>query len=232
MTSWVPLEANPELFGAWSAQLGLDTQQSTFHDIFGLDEELLAMVPQPVHAVLCLLPLTPNIEARHRSEDAAYTPPQGADKVLWFEQTIGNACGTIGLLHAIANSPAAESMAPDSPLAQLLRVARGATPAERTKLLESSDALKSAHAATAGQGQTAAPDADDPVNLHFVAFVRGPDGKLWELDGRRRGPIARDVPVDSEAALLPSAAKFVQDYYMRTDPDQVQFNLIALGPAA
>lgn len=88
MTSWVPLEANPELFGAWSAQLGLDTQQSTFHDIFGLDEELLAMVPQPVHAVLCLLPLTPNIEARHRSEDAAYTQPQGADKVLWFEQTV------------------------------------------------------------------------------------------------------------------------------------------------
>lgn len=118
MTSWVPLEANPELFGAWSAQLGLDTQQSTFHDIFGLDEELLAMVPQPVHAVLCLLPLTPNVEARHRTEDAAYTRPQGAEDVLWFQQTvrrctltqIGNACGTIGLLHAIANSPAQEAI--------------------------------------------------------------------------------------------------------------------------
>lgn len=180
------------------------------------------MVPQPVHAVLCLLPLTPNVEARHRTEDAAYTRPQGAEDVLWFQQTvrrctltqIGNACGTIGLLHAIANSPAQEAIQTDSPLAQLLRVARGATPADRTKLLESSDALKSAHAATAGQGQTAAPGADEPVDLHFVAFVRGPDGKLWELDGRRRGPVARDVPVASQAALLPSAAQFVQDYYV------------------
>ena len=46
--AWVPLEANPELFTAWCERLGLDTQRYAFHDVFGLDEELLAMVPQPV----------------------------------------------------------------------------------------------------------------------------------------------------------------------------------------
>ena len=32
-----------------------------FHDVFGLDPELLAMIPQPVLAVLLLFPITNNV---------------------------------------------------------------------------------------------------------------------------------------------------------------------------
>ena len=32
-----------------------------FHDVFGLDPELLAMIPQPVLAVLLLFPITDNV---------------------------------------------------------------------------------------------------------------------------------------------------------------------------
>jgi ubiquitin carboxyl-terminal hydrolase L3 len=34
---------------------------ATFHDVFGLDEDLLAMVPQPVLAVLLLFPITEQV---------------------------------------------------------------------------------------------------------------------------------------------------------------------------
>ncbi|WFC99945.1 ubiquitinyl hydrolase 1 [Malassezia yamatoensis] len=214
MSSWVPLEANPELFHAWSAKLGLDTQECEFYDVYGLDEELLSMVPQPVHAVLLLFPLSPKIEERHRSEDETYAESLLASEILWFKQTIGNACGTIGLLHAIANSPANTCILPDTPLAHLLDQARKTTPEHRTMLLQDSTALKSAHAAIAGEGQTVAPEAQDPVNLHFVAFVRGSKGQLWELDGRRKGPVERPMHVPHATDLLRVVAQFVQTYYV------------------
>ena len=225
--AWVPLEANPELFTAWCERLGLDTQRYAFHDVFGLDEELLAMVPQPVQAVLFLFPITPDVERRREVEDAVTEAPPHSE-LLWFKQTIGNACGTIGLLHAVANSAAADAVRADMPLAHLLAQARTLSPEARTQLLADSEALRAAHAATAQEGQTAAPDAHADVDLHFVALVRGPHGELVELDGRRRGPVERGSCGES---LLQSAAHFVQQHYMAADPDQVHFNLIALGPA-
>ncbi len=40
----------------------------------------------------------------------------------------------------------------------------------------------------AQQGATAAPAADEEVDLHFIAFVQR-EGSLYELDGRKAGPI-------------------------------------------
>ncbi|WFD21835.1 ubiquitinyl hydrolase 1 [Malassezia equina] len=222
---WVPLEANPALFSEWCAALGLDRTKYAFHDVFGLDEELLAMVPAPVEAVLFLFPLTPATEAEREQEKAA-----SDDHLLWFKQTIGNACGTIGLLHAVANSRARAALQAGSPLATLLDKAPSLTPEERTRVIAESHDLQQTHASLAAQGQSEAPAADEDVDLHFVAFVRSASGALIELDGRRSGPIVRatDVP---EKGLLSATAHFVQSHYMARNPDAVQFNLIALGPA-
>lgn len=89
--AWVPLEANPELFAHWCATLGLDTSKYTFHDVLGTDDELLAMVPQPAHAVLFLFPITPAVEARRNAEDASAPAPSDTQDVLWFKQTVRHA---------------------------------------------------------------------------------------------------------------------------------------------
>jgi len=225
MSPWVPLEANPELFSEWCAALGLDRTKYAFHDVFGLDEELLAMVPAPVEAVLFLYPLTPATEAERGHEDVA----PDAD-LLWFKQTIGNACGTIGLLHAVANSRARAALSTGSPLATLLDKAQSLAPEARTRLIAESHALQQTHASLAAQGQSEAPAADEDVDLHFVAFVRSASGSLIELDGRRLGPIVRAAHVP-EGGLLSATAHFVQTHYMARHPDAVHFNLIALGPA-
>jgi Ubiquitin carboxyl-terminal hydrolase, family 1 len=43
--------------------------------------------------------------------------------------------------------------------------------------------------AAANEGQTKPPALDEVVALHFAALVER-DGQLWELDGRKSGPVS------------------------------------------
>lgn len=128
---------------------------------------------------------------------------------------IGNACGTIGLLHSIANSSARKTIASDSPFGQLLHEALKLNAEERAAYLQTSKSLAQAHTSAASSGQTAAPPAEDRVDLHFVSYVRDPRTKhLFELDGRRKGPVDRGSVVESQEDLLKVATTWVKDNYV------------------
>jgi ubiquitin carboxyl-terminal hydrolase L3 len=95
--------------------------------------------------------------------------------------------------------------------------------------------LESAHAAAATAGDTSAPAADDSVDLHFVCFVKASDGHLWELDGRRKGPLDRgQIPQDgdvlSEEALTLGPRAFIRREANSGGQD-LRFSLIALVPS-
>ena len=81
-----------------------------FHDIYSIDDpELLAFVPRPVHAVLLVFPCSETYEKYRRDEDESKEEYQGSgpdEEVMWYKQTIGNACGLIGVLHGISNGGA------------------------------------------------------------------------------------------------------------------------------
>lgn len=153
---------------------------------------------------------------------------------MWFKQTIRNACGLIGLLHAVSNGEPRKHVTPGSDLDGLLREAEGLDPLARADLLYDSKALESAHADAARLGDTEAPGAEDSVDLHFVAFVKGGDGKLWELDGRRKGPLERgslgeDEDALSDRALDLGARRFLKVEAAGGNPD-LRFSLVSLGP--
>lgn len=231
MQHWVPLESDPDVFNVYASKLGLPPSWG-FHDVYGLDADLLAMVPQPVGALILIFPLTPQIEHALAETDAP--PAMDDDSVLWLKQTIPNACGTIAMLHAVANSPARDALAPEAPLAALLAAAQRVSPSKRPDALEASTALATAHAEAAQRGQTQAPDATDPVDLHFIALVRDPAEKvLVQLDGRLKGPVRHpDVPVPTQDDLLPAAARWIQDTMLKPFPAETNLNLIALAPNA
>ncbi len=113
-----------------------------FHDVLGLDEELLMMLPQPVQAMVLLFPSTDAVRSGRTKEDAV---PPSAPFFLWQGQALGNACGTIASIHAVANSAAGEQLTPGGPLATFLAKTAGMHPAERGLALD---------AAQASQGQT------------------------------------------------------------------------------
>jgi len=229
ISRWIPLEANPEIFSSWASRAGLVTAHADFYDVYGLDPELLMMVPTPVKAVVFLFPISETTEAKRREEDEQIrvgSQTETDPTVLFIKQTIPNACGTIGLLHALANSDV--TIAPESPLAKFIEQAIPLTPEKRADLLANTELFASIHASTASTGQSSVP-ANMETDFHFCAFVQAPRSsdkelRLIELDGRRAGPVDRGPSTE----LLADVVRFVRENYI-TGSTSLNFSLIALA---
>lgn len=101
-----PLESDPAIFTELSHLLG-SPASLIFEDVLSLDEA--ERLPHPALALVLVLPTTAVYEKRKQHEDALYDVCPQADleeDVVWFKQTINNACGLYALLHALANSEA------------------------------------------------------------------------------------------------------------------------------
>ena len=219
-------------------KLGLSPNLA-FHDVYSLtDPSLLSFLPRPAHALLLVFPVTETYESHRRSEDAELPIYDGAgpgEKVMWFKQTIRNACGLIGLLHCVSNGYASSQIQAGSELDRLLQKAKLLKPDDRAELLYQNQELESAHAEAAKKGDSAAPDAEDVVNLHFVAIVRGSDGELWELDGRRKGPLLRGTLAEGDDVLSERALQLGVNSFLKREEEagggELRFSIVMLGEA-
>ena len=205
---WSMLENNPAVMNQLASALGLDSSLA-FHDVYSLtDPDLVAFLPRPVLALLVIIPLTPTWHEARTAEDkdkAEYTGKGEQEPVIWFKQTIGHACGSIGLVHALLNSDASKYIRPGSTLDQIRKEALPKGMVERAKVLEDSDAFEKAHADAQKLGDTAAVGPEGNNGQHFVAFVKAKDGHLWELEGNRKGPLDRGPLKEDEDLLSPAA---------------------------
>jgi ubiquitin carboxyl-terminal hydrolase L3 len=102
---FTPLESNPEIFTSLIHTLGVSPSLE-FQDVLSLDDaDLLAFLPRPAHALILVFPTTDAYETRVEKEDSLLTPYEAGD-VVFFKQTINNACGLYAVLHAICNGSA------------------------------------------------------------------------------------------------------------------------------
>lgn len=167
--------------------------------------------------------------------------PRRSDKVYYTKQTVGNACGTVGLIHAAANvstfTGGDVEMVPgrcaggawlsfavgfDVPCCVRVFVAGSffdkfltrtltMTADECAVALEEDDEIEVAHEEVAQEGQS---EVVADVQTHFVAFVQQ-EGHLYELDGRKATPINHGAT--SDASFLKDAVAVVKQF-MERDP--------------
>lgn len=232
-------ENNPEVMTSLIHELGMSPTVA-FHDVYSLDDDsLLAFVPRPAYALLLVFPVNAAYESNRITEDSSrpvYSGSGPGEEVLWYKQTIANACGLIGLLHAASNGPVTEFIGEGSALQGLIQQAVPLKPEDRAELLYQSQALEAAHAGAASMGDTAAPAAEDEVETHYVCFVKSREGNLWELDGRRKGPINRgtlgpDEDVLSEKGRDLGPRAFLKREQSAEGGGDLRFSIIALGMA-
>lgn len=225
-TKWIPLESNPELITKFAHKLGLPANWS-FVDVMGFDNELLAMVPQPVAALLFLFPITDKYTnfVEQKSQQIASAGQVVSDNVYFMKQTIKNACGAMALLHALTNSSNQVQIASDSVIQKFVSATSAMNPDQRGSHLEQCKDIAELHAECATAGQTQAPSADADVDLHFICLANV-DGHLYDLDGRK--PFPFNCGPTSAQTFLVDAAKVCQDYIAR-DPTNINFNAVALS---
>jgi ubiquitin carboxyl-terminal hydrolase L3 len=122
---------------------------------------------------------------------------------------------------------------PNSNLAKLINDAIPLKPVERADLLYDSEALESAHQDAASGGDTAAPAADSDVDLHYVCFVKSQNNNLWELDGRRKGPLNRGELAPDEDVLSDKALDLGVRSFLKRESEagggELRFSLITLA---
>ncbi|KAK4659510.1 hypothetical protein QC762_110850 [Podospora pseudocomata] len=208
------LENHPEVFTTLAHTLGLPPS-ITFHDIYSFSPPSLAHIPRPCLALIAIIPLTPSWALDRQSEDARLGDPKtyyhgnsnrsSSAPIIWFQQTIGDACGSYALLHCSINGPAASLIHPGSTLDQIRKDAAPLPREERAELLYDNKAFEEAHQSVAAMGDTAEPrDRSVGLGQHFVGYVKA-NGRLWELEGSREGPLDRGELGDDEDVLSPKA---------------------------
>lgn len=103
---FVPLESNPDLFTKLIHDIGV-MPCLEFRDVYSIDEpSLLALLPRPVLALILVGP-TKTEDAKTTSPEEPELTEHGSDKdILWFKQTIQNACGLYAILHSVSNGSA------------------------------------------------------------------------------------------------------------------------------
>jgi ubiquitin carboxyl-terminal hydrolase L3 len=157
-------------------------------------------------------------------------PPRRWSLILTqFKQTIGHACGLIALLHSVSNGSTKSFIEPNSILDNLLKEATPLKPIPRADVLYNSDPLEEAHMSVAFKGDSKAPSAAEPNGYHFISFVQGSNGHLYELEGGWNGPIdlgplGEDEDVMSEKALDAGIRR-----YVKAADGNMEFSMIALS---
>lgn len=230
--TWFPLESNPDLLNWYVTKLGFDASKHQFVDVFSTEPWALDMIPQPVSSVVVLFPATDKVQAKREGMRSETTRRVG-DRVWYMRQRIRNACGTVAILHALANAPPSVrdgAVTAPSWLASFLEgCPASSSPEEKAEAVENDADLESYHerASDALINRTSRGAPGDELDMHFVAFAHV-GGKLYELDGRvEQGAVCHGDTTQEN--LLKDACGVVKQL-MEADPNEMRFTIIALAP--
>ncbi|QIX00292.1 hypothetical protein AMS68_005809 [Peltaster fructicola] len=131
-SGWVELESEPAYFNALLGEIGV--QGVKVQEILGLDEELVALIPQPCHALIFLF--------KYIGSDRDESDDEQPDDIWFARQIAPNACATQALMNIIMNIP---GLSIGGRLAAFKAVTSDMTPTERGDELDQLHFVRAVH---------------------------------------------------------------------------------------
>ncbi|KAF2872852.1 ubiquitin carboxyl-terminal hydrolase [Massariosphaeria phaeospora] len=230
---FIPLESDPEVFTELIHKLGVP-KTFGFQDVLSIhDPDLLAFIPRPVYALILVFPGTETYDARVAEEDREreeYDVAGEHEDVVFFKQTINNACGLYAILHGVCNGELRSSIATESLLESLLEKCTPLKSDERALVLEDSQELEQVYASVASKGDTEAPtDPQAEVDYHYICFVKSQkSGHLFQMDGDRKRPVDLAQLADEDDVLSEKCLEVIRRWIEGEKNENIGFNLMAL----
>ncbi|KPM41112.1 hypothetical protein AK830_g5412 [Neonectria ditissima] len=231
---FVPLESNPDLFTKIIHDIGV-LPCLEFRDVYSINEpSLLALLPRPVLALILVGPTEMAQEDKQATTEYAKTGDE--EDIIWFKQTIRNACGLYAILHSVANGVSSDFIKPDSIIDKLLATCRPLPPDERAKAIEACEGLEKAYKSAARlHDQSSVPGELEDLGNHYLCFAKSQkDGHLYQISSSRlSGPVDKGLVGEHDDVLGPEGTAVIQKFLDsgQSCPKAV-FSLIALVPTS
>jgi ubiquitin carboxyl-terminal hydrolase L3 len=99
---YIPLESDPEIFTCLMHKVGVNAPLK-FVDVWSLERDEIQCLPSPVQALILIMPACPAYEEQRVKIQSLKSDEN--EEVVWFRQTINNACGLYAILHCACNIP-------------------------------------------------------------------------------------------------------------------------------
>lgn len=157
------------------------------------------------------------------------------EKLFFAKQVINNACATQAILSILLNAPIKKSDSDDvgielgETLQNFKEFSKDFDPTMKGLALSNSDVIRLVHNTFARQQMfefdAKQADKDDDV-FHFISYIPF-EGRLYELDGLREGPIDLGVIPDG-SDWIQTARPVIEKRMQQYSADEIQFNLMAV----
>lgn len=226
-SEWCLIESDPGVFT--DLIKGFGVSNVLVEEIYGLSQQNFDQM-KPIYGLIFLF------KWRQSDDSTANVVKDSRLERLFFaKQVITNACATQAILSILLNAPKKQSEGDEEgielgeTLTNFSEFSKEFDANMKGLALNNSDVIRLVHNTFARQQMfefdSKPAEKDDDV-FHFISYVPF-EGRLYELDGLREGPIDLGaIPDKSDwiEAVRPVIEKRIQQY----NEDEIQFNLMAV----
>lgn len=226
-SDWCLIESDPGCFTELIRGFGVTNV--IVEELYGLSEQNF----QNMHPIYGLIFLFKWQKADDSKADIVRD--SRLERLFFARQVINNACATQAILSILLNAPVKKSDKDEvgielgDTLQNFKEFSRDFDPNMKGLALSNSDVIRLVHNTFARQQMfefdAKQADKDDDV-FHFISYIPF-EGRLYELDGLREGPVDLGVIPDG-SDWIQTARPVIEKRMQQYSADEIQFNLMAV----
>lgn len=226
-SDWCLIESDPGCFTELIRGFGVTNV--IVEELYGLSEQNFQNL-HPIYGLIFLFKW-------QKADDSTANIVRDSrlERLFFAKQVINNACATQAILSILLNAPVRRSDKDDvgvdlgETLANFKEFSRTFDPTMKGLALSNSDVIRLVHNTFARQQMfefdAKQAEKDDDV-FHFISYVPF-EGRLYELDGLREGPVDLG-PIPDGTDWIKTAQPMIEKRMQQYSEDEIQFNLMAV----